>query len=204
MQKNFTGHLCSGQLFCILSLYSFEMAYVYPGFVRNISALGAEGKRYSLEAELDLSVSGTCLVIQKNPSKANQGYSDHTINRVLNYIDRNRKQYSVLHQVGKIVFLNLIPWYETYSDKLVLKKEVLIDPENTEFITRYLTSRNPCIIAWGNSPTGLRQIHDRLADGVLGLLRKYNVPTYRVGPLTQLGHPRHGQIWGYTDPLMPL
>jgi hypothetical protein len=180
------------------------MPYTYPEFAWVIRSEEVPGKRYSLEVGLEEGGEGTCLVIQKNPSKANGHLSDHTINRVLNYIYRNRDRYAVLENVGKVVYLNLIPLYETFSNRLVYKKELAADPVNTRVIFRYLQEGAPSIIGWGNPAPGLARLHNRLAEGVLNSLRRDRSEVYHVGGLTRLGHPRHGQIWGYGDPLIRL
>jgi len=177
------------------------MAYTYPEFA-NVTRIHQEaGRRYSMEIELNPGGSKTFIVIQKNPSRANAEVSDHTINRVLNYLYRNQGKYASLEGLQKVVFLNLIPWYETYSDRLAEKQTELSDPKNLHTIEASLSSGNPCIIAWGNPPKGLGKPYAALAEKVLGLLERYGNSVYHVGGLTHLGYPRHGQIWGYTDPL---
>lgn len=180
------------------------MPYSYPGFAKVVLIQEEAGKRYSLEVELDLAGPDTWLIIQKNPSKANAGNSDHTINRVLNYIHKNQDRYPVLSQVGKVVFLNLIPWYETYSNQLIHKGKTLIDPQNIRTIGKYLSGQNPCIIAWGNPAAGLTQIHESLSREAWERMRQHENPVYHVGSLTRLKFPRHGQIWGYSDPLISI
>jgi hypothetical protein len=177
------------------------MAYTYPKFAKVLRIHQAQGKRYRMEIEIDPTGSGTFVVIQKNPSRANAEVSDHTINRVLNYLYLNREKNACLRGVRRVVFLNLIPWYETYSDRLIEKEKELYDPKNLSVIAAYLSSGDPCIIAWGNPPKGLREAYKSLTGNVLALLSKHSNPLYHVGEFTRLGFPRHGQIWGYTDPM---
>ena len=103
-----------------------------------------------------------------------------------------------------VVILNLIPWYETYSERLRKREKELSDPENLKTIEAYLSAGNPCIIAWGNPPTGLAQPYAVLSEDVRTLLSRFGNSVYHVGALTRLGYPRHGQIWGYTDPMRKL
>ena len=177
------------------------MAYTYPEFARVQSIQQERGKRYSVGIDLDSGGSRTLVVIQKNPSRANAEVSDHTINRVLNYLHRNQEKYACLQGIQKVVFLNLIPWYQTYSDRLVENQKELSDPRNFGTIEAFLRTSDPCIIAWGNPPKALRKPYDSLVEKVLALLGKFGNTTYHVGGLTRLGYPRHGQIWGYDDPL---
>ena len=175
------------------------MAYTYPEFA-NVTAIHQEdGKRYSMEVELNSKGRKTLVVIQKNPSRANAEFSDHTINRVLNYLCLNRGNYACLEGLRKVVFLNLIPWYETYSDRLITRQEALSDPQNLKTIEAFLGTGDACIIAWGNPPRGLGEPYSELSKKVLDLLEKHGNPIYHVGGLTRLGYPRHGQIWGYAD-----
>ena len=180
------------------------MVYRYPEFADVKSIHQKKGRRYSMEIEYSAGGSKTLVVIQKNPSRANADVSDHTINRVLNYLYRNRGKYSCLKEIRKVVFLNLIPWYETYSDRLVRMQKELDDPENLQTIEAWLSTGNPCIIAWGNAPKGLGDPYGMLAEQVLTLLGKYGNKVCHVGGLTRLGYPRHGQIWGYSDALQPI
>jgi hypothetical protein len=180
------------------------MGYTYPDFARVISIYQEAGKRYSMEIELDSEGRKTFIVIQKNPSRANAEVSDHTINRVLNYLHRNRVKYPCLQGIQKVVFLNLIPWYQTYSHRLAEKLNDLSDPKNLSTIEAFLRTGDSCIIGWGNPPIGLKGPYDFLVNKVLTLLGKYSNPIYHVGELTRLAYPRHGQIWGYTDPLQNI
>ena len=180
------------------------MAYTYPQFARVSSIRQEVGKRYSMEIDFDSEGSQTWVVIQKNPSRADSRVSDHTINRVLNYLYRNQGKYPCLQGIGRVVFLNLIPWYETYSERLRKREKELSDPENLKTIEAYLSAGNPCIIAWGNPPTGLAQPYAVVSEDVRTLLSRFGNSVYHVGALTRLGYPRHGQIWGYTDPMRKL
>jgi hypothetical protein len=180
------------------------MPYLYPDFA-SVAAIRQEvSKRLSLEIILNTPGEVTWLIIQKNPSKANEAISDHTINRVLNYLFLNRNRYKVLESVGRVVFLNLIPLYETYSSRLAHRNAPLEDIQNLRIIDTYLQPGSPCIIAWGNPPTGLAKPYAQLSEKVLKLLDSTGNPTYRVGELTRLGYPRHGQIWGSADPLQRM
>lgn len=178
------------------------MPHTYPEFARVSSIEQQDGKRYSLQISLVSGGTDVLVVIQKNPSKADRRISDHTINRVLNYIERNRGTCGPLKSVGRVVFLNLIPWYETRSRLLANRAKALVDPENLAVIRRFLDPGSPCIIAWGNPPAGLKAPYESLARKVLEYLRRGGNPVFRVGDLTRLGYPRHGQIWGYGEPLV--
>jgi hypothetical protein len=178
------------------------MPYTYPRFATVSAVHEEESRRFSLEVLLGTPGEQTWLVIQKNPSRARKGVSDHTINRVLNYLYRNRERYEILRSIGRVVFLNLIPWYETYSTELKHRKQALKDTANLEIIEGYLKEKHPCLVGWGNPPLGLAAPYGELVEEVVQALGKNTNPIYRVGSLTRLGHPRHGQIWGYADPLV--
>jgi hypothetical protein len=180
------------------------MPHRYPDFARVISIDQTEGKRYSLEIALDGQADDPLLVIQKNPSRADAQVSDHTVNRVLRYLHYHRGQIPWLRNIGRVVFLNLIPWYETYSENLTRIGQELADPGNLTAIAGFASTGGPCIIGWGNPPKGLKAPYAELSEQVLGLLRMAGNPVFHVGTLTRLGYPRHGQFWGYRDPMQPL
>lgn len=180
------------------------MPYKYPPFARVTEVVQDTGRRYRLEVEMDTPGDTSWIVIQKNPSRADPRVSDHTVNRVLHYLWRNREKYPCLSGIGRVVFLNLIPWQETYSHRLAKKWKGLPDPRNLQTIAACLGTGSPCLVAWGNPPAGLGKPYAALSEKVLELLSACGTPTYRVGPLTRLGYPRHGQIWGYKDPLQEL
>ena len=119
------------------------MPYTYPEFAE-VTAIQQQGyRRYSLEILLKPPGNQTWLVIQKNPSKASAQVSDHTINRVLNYLHRNRERYKALKLIRKVVFLNLLPWYETFSRELRNRAHPLEDPENLKTLRMYLRKNTP-------------------------------------------------------------
>lgn len=180
------------------------MTHSYPDFARVAAIDQNEGKRYSLEIALEGPGGDPLLVIQKNPSRADAKVSDHTINRVLRYLHHHRRQIPWLRNTGRVVFLNLIPWHETYSENLARIPQGLSDPGNLRAIARFASTGGPCIIGWGNPPKGLKAPYAGLSEQVLGVLREAGNPLFHVGTLTRLGYPRHGQFWGYRDPLQPL
>ena len=181
-----------------------SMPHAYPDFARVLDIDEHECRRYSLEIAFGASGGGALMVIQKNPSRAGAQVSDHTVNRVLRYLHHHRGETPWLHTIGKVVFLNLIPWYETYSENLLRIPQALADPRNLRTIAGFASTGGPCIVGWGNPPKGLTAPYEALAARVLDMLRDAGNPVFHVGDLTRLGHPRHGQYWAYRQPLLPL
>lgn len=179
------------------------MPYTYPDFVTHIAIDEAPGKRLSLTISLKGRGRKTLLVLQKNPSRANAGISDHTVNRVVNYCHRNRKLYPELREIGNLVFLNLIPFYLTDSRKLHRLPYNVVDPENLKVVEAAIRTSDYGILAWGNPPLGLKQEYEILKTAVFAFLDTYGLQSFYVGSRSASGNPKHGQIWGYSDPLIP-
>jgi len=115
--------------------------YRYPKFVKEVTLLNDEEKRYWLNLKLDNSKQESITIILKNPSRANKEISDKTVYNVANYIFKNQNRYQELRNIGNITILNLIPYYQTYSEKLKVLKEIIIDPENIKTINNF-TKKN--------------------------------------------------------------
>ncbi|WP_445382892.1 DUF1643 domain-containing protein [Robiginitalea sp. IMCC43444] len=180
------------------------MPYTYPDFVTRIQIDEVPNKRLALQIGLKGTGKKKLLVIQKNPSRANSHISDHTVNRVLNYCNRNRDLYPQLKEVGNLEFLNLIPYYLTDSRKLRKLPFKIVDEENLKRVELAIKTSDYGILAWGNPPLGLRQDYELLKQKVFAYLHHYLLHTYYVGSLSASGNPKHGQIWGYSDPLLPF
>jgi hypothetical protein len=68
-----------------------------------------------------------------------------------------RDKYDALKDIGSVIILNLIPHYETYSNKLLpLKSEVIC--ENLSTIHRLSGEHSRVVIAWGDHPAGLFKV----------------------------------------------
>ena len=179
------------------------MPYTYPDFVTRIQIDEVSNKRLALQIGLKGNGKKKLLVIQKNPSRANSIISDHTVNRVLHYCNRNKDFYPQLKEVGNLVFLNLIPFYLTDSRKLRKLPFKIVDSENLQRVEDTIKTSDYGILAWGNPPLGLKQDYELLKQKIYAYLHHYRLQTYYVGCLSASGNPKHGQIWGYSDALIP-
>ena len=177
--------------------------YHYPEFISHIRIEATRHKRYLLRLELHNPYDKELLVILKNPSRANSTVSDKTVFNICNYIYRNKCGHEALQQVGRISIVNLMPHYLTDSNLLHTQKEGLMDSKNFETIDTLCRQITTVIIAWGNAPKGLDQTYKRMTSKVLTILGTRQNRVYCVKQLSAAGHPRHGQIWAYTDPLIP-
>lgn len=174
--------------------------YLHPPFVKRPVALKrVRGKRFWLR--LDFVEQGTKLigVVLKNPSRATGEVSDKTVFNVTSYIFKNRNTNPLLRGVGGVVILNLIPDYETYSDKLKEKAGVIVSNRNLLILEEFFGRCDLLIAAWGDAPKGLEKEYLEIQDKVLLLLKKSKTPVYYVDKLSKKGNPKHGQIWGYND-----
>ncbi len=175
----------------------------YPSFV--ISKIRDtdkdESKRYWLNIVIDETKTESITVILKNPSKATEEHSDHTVNRVINYIHNNRETIEELKNIGTITILNLIPLYETVSSKLKAMNLPIYDEKNVEVIREHCEKSDKLIIAWGNHPKRLSKEYKVLRGEVLEIIKQSNSKVFYVQSLSKAGNPRHGQVWAYYDQL---
>jgi hypothetical protein len=176
--------------------------YRYPDFITNISLEKTDTKRYWLKLQFDESKNETVTIILKNPSRANKSVSDKTVYNVSCYIYKNRDKYPEFKNVGTIVILNLIPNYQTYSDQLELLKNEIIDSENLAVIKRFTSQCNYVIIAYGNHPKGLYKEYEELKTSVMDILSENNNKVFYIDKMSNLGNPKHGQVWGYKDDMI--
>lgn len=178
--------------------------YRYPDFITDITLEKTVDKRYWLKLVFDESKKESIACILKNPSRANKEVSDKTVYNVCNYIYRNGDKYSEFKDVGTIVILNLIPYYQTYSEQLEPLREEIIDPENLDTIDRFTKKSRIVIIAWGNHPKGLLKEYEELKTSVMDVLSSNENKVFYVDKMSLSGNPKHGQIWGYKDTLRVL
>ena len=177
--------------------------YKYPDFITNIELKKTDNSRFWLKLTIDESKEETIVVILKNPSRANYEVSDKTVYNVSSYIYKNRDSISEFSEIGTIIILNLIPYYETYSEKLAELEHGIISKENLNTIEVFTAQHNKVIVAWGDTPKGLKKEYDVLRDTTLEILSKNENSVFYVGKLSKQFNPKHGQIWGYDDELKP-
>jgi hypothetical protein len=177
--------------------------YKHPDFVLETldNRIEKENKRLWLSLLIDKKATESLLVILKNPSRATKDSSDKTVYTVTNYIYRNKKKYNVLKNVGTIIIINLIPYYETYSDKLASSEIKIIDKQNEETIFELTSRHKNVIIAWGDHPKGLRKEYEEIKKVTLDILKANKNSIYFVDKISNNGNPKHGQVWSYDNRL---
>jgi hypothetical protein len=178
--------------------------YYYPGFVKDVTLLKTDSKRYWLKLKIHDTNTEGILVILKNPSRADNIYSDKTVYNVSNYIYRNRETYRELNNIGTITILNLMPHYLTDSGKLIELRDSLIDKENFRTLNKLCKNTKKVIIAWGNHPKGLYDEYEHLKKLVMQILAENSNEIFFVDRMTKTGNPKHGQIWAYNNKLKKL
>ena len=178
--------------------------YKYPHFIKEVSLSKTDNKRYWLKLVFDETKKESIVIILKNPSKANKEISDKTVYNVSSYIYRNRHKHSVLSDIGSVIILNLIPHYQTYSKELRSLKSDIIDQVNLDTINRFTRQHSRVIIAWGNAPEGLFSQYEAIKNSVMNILSQNKNKVLYVDKLSKSGNPKHGQIWGYKDDLIPF
>jgi len=175
--------------------------YNYPNFVKKVELEKTKDKRFWLKLTIDESKRETIIVILKNPSRANKEVSDKTVYNVLSYLYKNRDKYGVLSNVKSVIIVNLIPHYQTYSNKLESLKNDVVCADNLDTIKRVTAENSNVLIAWGNPPKGLCEEYKTLKNRVLKILSDNDNKIFYVDKFSFLGNPKHGQIWGYSDQL---
>lgn len=175
--------------------------YKHPEFVIHTAdkIIVEQNKRLWLSLTIDKNGKDSIVVILKNPSKATKGVSDKTVYNVTSYIYKNKIKIKQLKNVGTIIILNLIPFYQTDSNLLVTYKEMVIDKENLETIKNVTSKCKNVIVAWGNHPKGLNNEYETIKGSVLGMLKTNNNSVFFIDKLSKKGNPKHGQVWGYDN-----
>jgi hypothetical protein len=114
------------------------------------------------------------------PSRANKKFLSKTV-YVSSYIYHNRDKYDALKDIGSVIILNLIPHYETYSNKLLpLKSEVICAELST--IHRLSGEALRVVIAWEI----IQQVYlkyETLKAQVMQILAKNNNKLFYVDKL---------------------
>ena len=177
--------------------------YRHPEFVIESKDLRIEkeNKRLWLTLKIDEKLKESLLVILKNPSRATKDISDKTVFNVTNYVFKNRDKYKDFKELGEIVILNLIPYYETYSELLAKSNINIIDEQNLKTIDELTGKNSKVLIAWGDHPKGLLKEYEEIKSKIFEILKTNKNNIYYVDKLSKKGNPKHGQIWGYDNKL---
>jgi len=175
--------------------------YKHPEFVTTTAdrRIVEQNKRLWLTLTIDETKKDSIIVILKNPSRATKDISDKTVSTVTKYIYNNRSKYKQLKNIGTVIILNLIPFYETYSEKLAASESGIIDKENLKTIRVFTSNHKTVIAAWGDHPKGLAAEYEELKNMVLQIIKNNKNDLYYVDKLSKKGNPKHGQVWGYGD-----
>lgn len=178
--------------------------YRHPKFVIESKdfRIEKENKRLWLTLKIDEKLKESLLVILKNPSRATKDISDKTVFNVTNYVFNNRDKYKAFKEIGEIVILNLIPYYETYSELLAKSNINIIDPQNLKTIDELSSKNSKVLIAWGDHPKGLLKEYEEIKSKIFEILKTNKNNIFYVDKLSKKGNPKHGQIWGYDNNLI--
>ena len=187
-----------------ISMTKNKHTYKHPNFVLETSdkRIESENKRLWLSLLIDKYAKESLLVILKNPSRATKNISDKTVFTVTNYVHKNRNKYSALKNIGTITIINLIPFYETYANQLVILGTKIIDKQNLDVINDLTLKHNKVIVAWGNHPKGLHKEYEELKQKTLDILKLNRNNVFYLDKLSKSGNPKHGQVWGYENELL--
>lgn len=158
------------------------MSYEITGCERN------ETYRYALFVDTSCNSTNELVVIQCNPSVANERKSDPTVGKVSNWAKENG--------FGRIVFLNLFAYISPHTDDLIGKSyDYLVGPKNNEILEKHINNRCTIVLAWGGDVPVGNQIYYQRLNAIKEILDKAGVQPYKVGALSYGTHPRHGRMW---------
>lgn len=178
--------------------------YKHPYFVikTDDKRIVKENKRLWLSLNIDSNLKDSLLVILKNPSRATKDISDKTVYTVVSYVHKNREKYPQFKDIGTVIILNLIPFYQTYAELLATSNLNIIDKENLQTINELTSIHKNVIIAWGDHPKGLYKEYEELKKTTLDKLKENKNNVFYVDKLSKNGNPKHGQVWGYDNKLL--
>ncbi len=128
----------------------------------------------------------------KNPSTATAQRSDPTLGKVTAWA--SRRGYNTL------VVVNLFAFRATEPAELnAVPYAAAVGPDNDRWLRAAAAEAADLVAGWGNANGITPERYARRLDEVLALLRGRRL--WRVGPLTALGHPRHGLRWNQRQTL---
>jgi len=181
--------------------------YYKDEYVKNVKLVyhdSATNRRYRLDIELKNGDNDKAVhLMMINPSKANEEFSDNTLNRIIKYVSLNNSE-GVLQGIGKIIITNLYVVCETYPEKvdeyisaqsLDFAKGIDADGKyNNDTIIEMANKEAQFVItAWGK---GNIFDYDNRIQEVFRLIQ--NKELYHMEDLTQEGYPRHPRTWAYS------
>jgi hypothetical protein len=179
----------------------------YPYFINN-NAITVQSDselndyfRYSLSIPFNKNGHNKYVVVMMNPSTAGSNESDKTIDRVVNYLEKNNLD------VSKVSIVNLYAKRETYSKYLELNNNK--HQKNISIIKFLLSSSDQVLLGWGEpKSTNQEKLHKmryhHIALEVLEICLSLNVKPKIVESLVDGLYPRHLGRIGYTDNLFDL
>ena len=183
--------LLDNQTFNMTEMAKTSPTYNHPSdSTVNIDTQGRADRRYSITIDFEEPVNQRVLVILKNPSKATKTISDKTVSNVTSYFTHHRQ--SKFRDCQGLEILNIFPHYETDSGKLIELGD-LVDEQNHRIIDEKIANHETIILAYGDHPSGLKELFDQEVLRLLNTLEGKRV--YIMKKLSNNGNPTHGQVW---------
>ncbi|GAE24400.1 hypothetical protein JCM9140_320 [Halalkalibacter wakoensis JCM 9140] len=146
--------------------------------------------RYVLEVRIAPEVTGAkkLVVLQKNPSTADEYTTDATVRRVENWA--REKGFTI------VSYLNLFAFRATDPEELNnYRYDEIVGEKNNYVITNELNLSDTVIIGWGNPSNIKKAYYNKRSREVHQLVMKSCGQIRVVGDLTKDGYPRHGLLW---------
>lgn len=128
------------------------------------------------------------VVIQKNPSTADQFTTDQTVRRVENWA--RGKGFTT------VKYLNLFAFRSKEPKALNNQQyDVIVGDENDKVLADEINTTDTVIIGWGNPNNIRRAYYNKRSREVHQLIVKVIGQINVVGVITNDGYPRHGLMW---------
>ena len=141
--------------------------------------------RYLLKIKLRNNFTNTLTIVMMNPSKANEFYSDDTVDKVISFVfQMNLVEDSLVRNIGFINIVNIFPAYKPNLNELsdvlsdIVAKGELIPMQNRNKVTfdKALSESQNIVLAWGDVPSKVNaKNHTHEVLMMYNLLMKYGL-----------------------------
>ncbi|RKD75256.1 hypothetical protein ATL39_0955 [Sinobaca qinghaiensis] len=128
------------------------------------------------------------VVIQKNPSTADEHTTDATVRRVENWA--RDKGFTT------VSYLNLFAFRSTKPEVLnEYEYNEIVGERNNQVLEKEIKQSDTVIIGWGNPSNIKKAYYNKRSKEVHDLVMKTCGKICVVGEITKDGYPRHGLLW---------
>lgn len=141
--------------------------------------------RYRLRVRLRNSSKKTLTIAMMNPSKADEQWSDNTVNKVIRFVfHENANQQSLVRDIGYIDIVNIFPMYEPNSNNVKELIEAIIlndkltamQERNRQAFDDALSESKIVVLAWGDVPSKVKaSLHNQQASNMFSSIKSHGL-----------------------------